>query len=100
MAACRSPATTSPPRWRWCSICRRRRLRGAASRAAASTPSRGAVQVLLFLASLKIAGALLLWGAAQSGTPAPYPHPFPPWYHLLFLAVFAGTGAALLWIAR
>jgi GAF domain-containing protein len=58
------------------------------------------VRVLLYLAALKIAGALALWGAAQSGTPAPYPHPFPPWYHLLFLAAFAGTGTALLWIAR
>ena len=25
--------------------------------------------------------------------PVPYPHVFPPWFHLLFLAAFAGTGA-------
>ena len=31
---------------------------------------------------------------------SPYPHAFPPWFHLLFLAAFAGTGAALLWVAR
>ncbi len=29
-----------------------------------------------------------------------YPSVFPPWFHLLFLAAFAGTGAALLWAAR
>ena len=55
---------------------------------------------LLLLAALKIAGALVLWGAAQARAPVAYPHPFPPWYHLLFLAAFAGTGAALLWAAR
>jgi hypothetical protein len=58
------------------------------------------VPVLLILAGLKMVGALLLWGAAQLGTPAPYPHPYPAWYHLLFLVAFAGTGAALLWVAR
>jgi GAF domain-containing protein len=58
------------------------------------------VPYLLLLAALKIAGALVLWGAAQARAPVAYPHPFPPWYHLLFLAAFAGTGAALLWAAR
>jgi GAF domain-containing protein len=58
------------------------------------------VPYLLLLAALKIAGALMLWGAAQARAPVAYPHPFPPWYHLLFLAAFAGTGAALLLAAR
>jgi len=58
------------------------------------------VPFLLLLAALKIAGALALWGAAQARAPVAYPHAFPPWYHLLFLFAFAGTGAALLWVAR
>ena len=60
----------------------------------------GPVPFLLLLAALKIVGALALWGAAQARAPVAYPHAFPPWYHLLFLAAFAGTGAALLWVAR
>ena len=56
--------------------------------------------VLLILAALKIVGALGLWAVAQLHAPAPYPHPYPAWYHLLFLLAFAGTGAALLWVAR
>ena len=55
---------------------------------------------LLLLAALKIVGALALWGAAQWRAPVAYPHAFPPWFHLLFLAAFAGTGAALLLVAR
>jgi hypothetical protein len=58
------------------------------------------VPVVLLLSALKIAGALVLWGAAQTRAPVPYAHPFPPWFHLLFLVTFAGTGAALLWVAR
>jgi Protein kinase domain/GAF domain len=58
------------------------------------------VPFLLLLAAIKIVGALALWGAAQWREPVPYPHAFPPWFHLLFLAAFAGTGAALLWVAR
>jgi GAF domain-containing protein len=59
------------------------------------------VTVLLLLAAIKIAGALVLWTTAlATRAPVPYPHPFPPWFHLLFIAAFAGTGAALLWVAR
>ena len=52
---------------------------------------------VLLLAALKIAGALALWLLAQSGQPAANPNVFPPWFHLLHLAAFAGTGAALWW---
>ena len=55
---------------------------------------------LLLLAALKIVGALALWTSRNGAQPVAYPHAFPPWFHLLFLAAFAGTGAALLWIAR
>lgn len=57
--------------------------------------------VFLLLATLKIGGALVFWAAAlATGPPAPYPHAYPPWFHLLLLAAFAGTGLILLWLAR
>ena len=55
---------------------------------------------VLLLGALKIAGAVVLWTVAQGHQQVAYPSVFPPWYHLLFLAAFAGTGAALLWTAR
>ena len=55
---------------------------------------------VLLLGALKIAGAVVLWSLAQGRQQVAYPGLFPPWFHLLFLAAFAGTGAALLWVAR
>ena len=55
---------------------------------------------VLLLGALKIVGAVVLWSVAQGRQQVAYPSVFPPWFHLLFLAAFAGTGAALLWTAR
>ena len=55
---------------------------------------------VLLLGALKIVGAVVLWSVAQGRQQVAYPSVFPPWFHLLFLAAFAGTGAALLWVAR
>src|SRR4029453_4631283 len=62
--------------------------------------ARRPVAFVLLLGALKIAGAVLLWTFAQGRQQVAYPGVFPPWFHLLFLAAFAGTGAALLWAAR
>ena len=55
---------------------------------------------LLLLAATEDRRRARAVGAAQWRAPVAYPHVFPPWFHLLFLAAFAGTGAALLWVAR
>ena len=55
---------------------------------------------VLLLGALKIVGAVVVWSVAQGRQQVAYPSVFPPWFHLLFLGAFAGTGAALLWVAR